>query len=234
MMEKNRKRNDTNQIKCWICGEIGNSGEHMIKASDLKLYFPDVSQKKPFYFHNAKQRNKLIGSIKSDHLKSNTLLCEKCNNQLTQPYDRAWEKLSKYLYKMISKKKSFSLRKVFPGCSTKAATRIQLYFMKLIGCLLIEVGYATLAQNLAISIRKGKPRKDVFLNFSLNDQDIFGISDLEVYESSEKEVLQLGWIYSLGRVVITILYFSDIKSKSKKSLGWSPIESSKKILLSDF
>lgn len=117
-MEKNRKYKAVDKIKCWICGKEGDSGEHMIKASDLKLYFPDVSQKKPLYLHSAKRRNKEIGSIRSSHLKSNALLCKKCNNELTQPYDKAWEKLSKYLYRnlcTIEKSKSFSLKKGLSG-----------------------------------------------------------------------------------------------------------------------
>jgi len=236
-MEKAGEYKTVNKIKCWICGKEGDSGEHMIKASDLRLYFPDVSQKKPLYLHNSKRRNKRIGSIKSSHLKSDALLCRKCNNELTQPYDKAWEKLSRYLYRnlcAIEKSKSFSLKKAFPGGSNREARYVQLFFMKLTGCLLIEAGHYNLARDFADYLQKGLPREDVMLKFSLDPMDLFGVSDLEVYKDDNKGVLQLGWIYSLGKIAVTIRYFSDVGVKPGKSLGWFPSRKSKKILLSDF
>jgi len=35
--------------KCWICEDIANSGEHIIKQSDLKQIFPKTSQQHPIY-----------------------------------------------------------------------------------------------------------------------------------------------------------------------------------------
>lgn len=85
------------KMKCWICGQEGNTGEHLIKESDLRSYFGDISQKCPIFFHTKDKRNIPVGSLKSKRFKSDALICNRCNSALTQPYDRAWETLSIYL-----------------------------------------------------------------------------------------------------------------------------------------
>ena len=61
-------------MNCWICGSPANSGEHRIKASDLRLVFGHVSQKHPLLLHNEIQRNRPIKGIKADALKSDVLI----------------------------------------------------------------------------------------------------------------------------------------------------------------
>lgn len=84
-------------MKCWICGNEANSGEHILKASDLSSIFGPVTTHAPLYKHTAKQKNQLIQGIKSDQLKSKARLCARCNNERTKPHDKAWEHLSAYL-----------------------------------------------------------------------------------------------------------------------------------------
>jgi hypothetical protein len=38
-------------MRCWICSDEADSAEHLIKASDLRALFGNVSQKNPIYFH---------------------------------------------------------------------------------------------------------------------------------------------------------------------------------------
>lgn len=52
-------------MKCWVCGDQADSGEHMIKASDLKATFGNVAQKSPLFRHTNQKRNQRIGGIKS-------------------------------------------------------------------------------------------------------------------------------------------------------------------------
>ena len=78
-------------IKCWICGDEGTTGEHIIKALDLKSLYKNVSQRHPLFLHTNVRRNQRIGSInKSDKLKSKALICKHCNNARTAPHDNAW------------------------------------------------------------------------------------------------------------------------------------------------
>jgi hypothetical protein len=75
-------------MKCWICGSEANSGEHVIKASDLKDVFGNITQKNPIYTHTRLRKNQPIRGIKSDTLKYSARICARCNNELTQPHDR--------------------------------------------------------------------------------------------------------------------------------------------------
>ena len=62
---------------CWICGDNATTGEHILKASDLKSEFGDVSQQNPLYLNSKEKSNIKINSIRrSKELKFNTLLSE--------------------------------------------------------------------------------------------------------------------------------------------------------------
>src|ERR1700720_103268 len=75
---------------CWICGAANaNSGEHMIKKSDLRDVLGKPSQAAPFYFHKPALEGKAVGSLKHDILKSAAPMCAYCNNTRTQPHDLA-------------------------------------------------------------------------------------------------------------------------------------------------
>jgi hypothetical protein len=119
-------------VKCWICGNEAKTGEHLAKVSDLKAIFPNVSQKKPLFFSADSKRNKKTGSIKnSQHLKSKAQICEYCNTTRTQPYDWAWEKLSKYFQGKTPSIKSgdiIKLDKVFPSTTKKSMLDVH-YFL---------------------------------------------------------------------------------------------------------
>ncbi len=84
-------------LDCWICGDPATTGEHKTKQSDLKAVLGTPTQTQPFYYSAETTRNRQLPSYRADFLKSASRLCPKCNNQRTQPYDRAWEKLSDWL-----------------------------------------------------------------------------------------------------------------------------------------
>ena len=125
--------------KCWICGGIADSSEHIPKASDIKRYFGAPAIGHPLYFHSEARRNVRIQGINSNRLKSGARICANCNNSRTQPYDRAWERLSDYLQKnaeRVAVTGSFDLRKAYPnGPYRKQALCAHLYFVKLFGCV---------------------------------------------------------------------------------------------------
>jgi hypothetical protein len=61
----------------------------MIKRSDLKALFEDVSEKNPIFLHTEEARNIPIFSFDDSRLKSRAWICSRCNNQMTQGHDRA-------------------------------------------------------------------------------------------------------------------------------------------------
>lgn len=215
--------------RCWICGAEGNSGEHLLKASDIKLSFPDITQKKPAYYHDNRGHNNIfIQSITSKRLHSKAKICKECNNKTTQPYDIAWETLSKYLYNnsvIINKRKYFDLKKVFINDFKIQASNIQLYFVKLLGCHYWGIpDKKQICDSFSKSILNGCSREDISLEFSLNKDGSTGVFYLmdEKYKISKKhEIAAL--LYELPYIKIKIIYSSIIGSKS----GWLPTDSKK-------
>jgi hypothetical protein len=118
-------------IECWICRKIANTGEHLLKRSDLKKVYKGVSQKSPLYFHAGAKKNIPIGSVDNERIKSKAKLCSDCNNSLTQPYDKAWEKLSEKLqdnFVIYRKAQKIDAKKIFPGTSEKSLLHVHLFF----------------------------------------------------------------------------------------------------------
>src|SRR5262249_3514315 len=93
----------------------------------------------------------------------------------------AWEILSKYLqdhWPIIVKNGYFDLSKVFPKDTHKHALHVHLYFVKLLGCKLIEEGNVRInTGGFSQALLCGTPHKNVFLTFAnapaYNDQIIF-------------------------------------------------------------
>ena len=214
-------------MECWICGDKGDSGEHLTKASDFNLIFPEVSQGKPVYLHNSERTNLLIRSKKSKHLKSKALICRNCNNSLTQQHDRSWERLSTYIYEnweRVSKTNKVQLKKIFPGTSAESSKNIHLYFLKLFGCLLEETGHNDLASELAQCILTNEMHENVELFFfNTMSCSMVGISDLEVtYDNEHKYIARAHWIYSLGECSVKVRYLDTRSKDLERRSGWYP------------
>lgn len=212
---------------CWICGDHGNTGEHLIKASDVRLYFPGINQEKPLYYNNNLIKNKRIGSWKSHLLHSKAKLCKKCNNEKTQPYDKAWEILSNYLYrnrKTLEKRRYFDLKKVYIDDFDTQSKNLQLYFVKILGCIMwdCEVKDNTrLCNSFSESLLHRHSREDIYLKFMINNKDdAMGVISLPKDDEYKKYLnIELAvYRYVLPYFEIEIFY-SSIK---KEAFGWLP------------
>ena len=127
-------------MDCWICGAPANSGEHKIKQSDLRSALRKPSQAQPVYYHDKSTTNRPLGGYDRNFLKSSTFLCARCNNEVTQPYDRAWETLSEVLRARKPPLKPGDLVRinlVFPHEKREKMRFVQLFFAKLSGCHLM-------------------------------------------------------------------------------------------------
>lgn len=219
---------------CWICGEEGNTGEHLTKASDFSLFFPDVTQENPVYLHNSERINQIVRSKKSKILKSKALICNRCNSSLTQPHDYSWEKLSLYIYdnwNLISKKNRIQLKKVFPGSSSMESKNVHLYFLKLFGCLLSETEHISLVSSIARSIRDSRVHENIeMFFFNTSGCSSIGISNLEItYDNANKCVGRAHWIYSVGECSIKIRYLDPRSRDLERRNGWHPSRKKKTV-----
>ena len=215
-------------MKCWICGDEANSGEHLIKASDLSSMFGHVTQKSPLFFHTDQKRNQPIGGIKSDKLKYRARLCARCNNERTQQHDRAWENLSKYLRERkppIKPGMTVRLDRAFPGSVSKSMLAVHLYFLKLFGCLIVENSIPIHIDQFSQSILHGMPHPKVWLAFWTGLQH----PNIKHVGCSQVETTQLGgrvtfasWFYVIDKLAVNVMYAEPGEHRRGLFHAWHP------------
>jgi hypothetical protein len=215
-------------MRCWICGADGNTGEHLVKASDLRKYFGPVTQRKPLYFHTKIKRSIRFGSIKSNLLKSKALICNKCNSSLTQPYDRAWEKLSSDInhnWLKLIKNKQINLKKVFPGYSNKSLLYIHLYFVKIFGCQIVENSIPIDISSFSYSLLNQTSHPDIYIKIGSINYGVkykhAGLTPVQAMNENGKTVFAT-WLYTVGSLVVNVLY--NVLPHNDKVLrdAWQP------------
>jgi hypothetical protein len=212
-------------MECWICGNEGKTGEHLIKASDLKSYFGEISESRPVYHHSDEKRNVKIKSIKSDKLKSDALICANCNNNLSQPYDRAWEKLSSYLRKNWKKaliQEDVPLKEIFQDEIEHSMLNVQLFFVKLFGCRIIENKIPIDIKMFSQAFLNRKTHKNIFIYIEKwKSNKNVGMSEINALTFDNIPIFA-HWLYIIDELVVNIIY--DTKRINKKLLRkcWTP------------
>jgi hypothetical protein len=232
-------------MKCWICGKEGTRGapltrEHLTKASDLKDLCGNVTQKHPIFLHTAQQRNIKIGSIKSDKLKSDAIICSHCNNARTAANDRAWESLSKFLRErrpFIKKGDLVRLDKVFPGSVSRSMLNVHLYFVKLFGCAIVENGLLIDIAPFAEAIMRQQSHPNVYIAFgpTLNNMEIASRTDIDTANVNGKCVFAI-WFYIVNPILVSIIYAEPNEQKRRQGLvhAWHPSTVSKRLHIGAF
>lgn len=222
-------------MKCWICGDEANSGEHLIKASDLKSLFNHVTQNSPLYFHRDQKRNYPIGGIKSDKLKYQALICVRCNNERTQSHDRAWERLSYYLRKRqppIRPGMLVRLDRAFPGKVSKSMLDVHLFFLKLFGCLITENKIPIDISEFSQCILRGVPHPKVWLALwtGLQHPNIkhVGCSSVETAKL-DGCIAYASWFYVVDKVAVNIMYAEPSEHRKGLVHAWHPFSVGKRV-----
>ena len=217
-------------MKCWICGAEADTGEHRTKASDLRAIFGRVHQHRPLYIHDAEQRNKVVPGLRSSALVFGALLCAECNNETTQPYDRAWEKLSKYLRNRSPLRRSqlICLQRVFPGAVKRSLLDVHLYFLKLFGCLIQEHGIPIDITEFSAAIQNRRPHQHVFLALSSYADGVrsAGYSDLNVVMLDGRAAFAV-WLYVLESFSVRVMYALPGERRQGLVGAWHPNSVSK-------
>ncbi len=215
-------------MKCWICGSEGNTGEHLIKASDLKGYFGVINEDLPVFYHTNEKKNVKIKSIKSNKFKSNALICAKCNNNLSQPYDKAWERLSNYLRENwieVSRQKVVPLKNVFLKDIDDSMRDVQLFFVKLFGCRIVEHGIPIDIKSFSTSFLKRDIHSDIFISIgrmrSGENVDVVSMSDIQAVNVGNT-VVCARWIYLIGELAVEVVYDTNRLNKKMLRRCWTP------------
>ena len=199
--------------KCWICGNKADSGEHIIKKSILENSFSNISQKKPIFWRiNGKVQKNIIGSLKSKKFHFEKKICSKCNNELTQPYDNAFDKLLNYLSCNKGNNK-IDLSKIFGKDYEKQMLYVKLYLAKIFMTKLLSsnIKYIDLpVREFAEGILNGKDIEDFFIDFKYNNYPTNYIvsSDFEVKFIKDTDIpLSIKQFITIDSITIEMIYY---------------------------
>jgi len=198
-------------MKCWICGADADTGEHRIKRSDLKSVFGHISPDHPLYLSNARRRNERVNGLKANALKLKAKICGKCNNQLTSSHDYAWEKLSRYFRsrnRALKHNERIGLHKVFPGTVKRSMVCVHLYFVKLLGCHIVEHRMPIDLGPFSQALLHGTAHPLVYLAFCTpldTEHKSAGYSDIDVIKRYGR-IIAASWIYHLDHFSVRVMY----------------------------
>ena len=199
------------KVKCWICGNEANSGEHKIKKSDLIQVFKEVTQKNPLDSTKNGKLQKNIGSLNSKKLKYYSI-CAKCNNERSQEFDKSWEKLSAYLYennKQILKNNQINILDIFPNNTREEMKNIQLYFSKIFGCEIKEHNVPIDLSKFSESILHKIEHPYIYYSFRDSHIDVptdyCAISNIQISKTNDT-LIYAHMYYTVGAITVDLIY----------------------------
>lgn len=226
-------------MNCWICGKKGNSREHLIKASDLRSVFGDITQQNPIYQHFEDKKGIRIGSAKAGRVKSDALLCKECNTKRTAPHDNSWTKLSEHLRRHPLKVRgnlNIRLSKVYEKEIQLNVLNVHLFFVKNFGCRIIEEDIPIDIEPFKVAIMTETPNPHVFMFFKKalgGKTKSAGITPVYSQNDGNKSVAA-AYYYTVGDLVVEILYSHEAFKTDFLKESFHPNRLNKVIKFTDF
>jgi hypothetical protein len=225
---------------CWICrSNPANSGEHRLKASDIRARVPNLGPHNPAFVQRGKATNDPIISAKARILKYPKSLCTSCNNTLTQPYDVAWERLSNYLHEnwdSIVRRGYFDLSKLFRGCTRAAALDAHLFFVKLLGCKIHESNASIDLIPFSQALRARTAHREISLTLATDhtglDRVVMQESTVHTWQYREGRIDCAVWMYSVPPVAVKVHYLRIGTRPKVVGRPWHPRDPAKIVRLS--
>lgn len=219
-------------MKCWICGNKATTGEHNIKASDLRDLFGSVTQKQPIFLHTNDKRNQKIPGVNSKILKSSALICAHCNNARTAPYDKAWQKFSRFLreeHPKLKKGDAISVANIFSNSISRHMLNVHLFFVKLFGCRIMESKIPIDIKPFSKAILEQKAHPKVFLAFGPSSNMITGQTEVEAANINDRCAFAI-WFYIVEPIAVRVMYAEPSEKRDGLVNAWHPSNTSKYII----
>jgi hypothetical protein len=163
-------------MKCWICKNSANSREHRIKKSDLVSLYGKGPYNEPLLLIKGNANKIQIQGPDQIHLKYPINICDKCNNEFSQPFDKAYEKFTDYVLnneEKILSRRFIDFEDIY-GLTFEVGQRdLFKYFVKSLGCRIVELGHKV-PSDLRYLLYKKKFITRLYINFAINeDKAIF-------------------------------------------------------------
>jgi hypothetical protein len=125
---------------CWWCGAPANSREHRHKASDLRREFAKGEYGAGEVIVRRGEETIPVRGPNSRKVKFGDVFCARCNNERSQPFDLAYDRLVAWFLAneaAVEATGVIRLDEIGPGWKQEA-DRVLRYFAKHIGCRIAE------------------------------------------------------------------------------------------------
>jgi hypothetical protein len=212
-----------------------------VKRTDLLELFGEVTQTNPLYLQNVGRRNQPVGSLNADRLKSGGRICVHCNTTRTKPHDKAWTKLSRELRRRLPEMQpgqTFRGSRVFPYDTRRQMVGAHLYFVKIFGCHVAELGIPLDLASFGAAIMNDRPHPKVHLKFGFGaltyGEPHTGHSDIFLKQTPDGEVKFAWWHHGLGGLSIKVMFAEGEKRHDQLVDAWHPNLGTSNLKIADF
>lgn len=158
---------------CWWCGNADPlTSEHKFKRADLaRMWDPNDG-----LLWGSDQETQIVRSArKSKQVRFSPSLCAPCNNRRSQPFDRAYQRFSDYVWERPSLWRSrwLNMQAVFGESWETDVGNLARYFVKHMGCRMAHERYpvptslaefldgAATARDVQMVLFKSRPHRDL-------------------------------------------------------------------------
>ncbi|WP_444893716.1 hypothetical protein ACJJIE_04625 [Microbulbifer sp. TRSA001] len=216
-------------MNCWICGNIADSKEHIIKASDIRAFFGKVSEDRPLYKHTEGKKNQKIKSAKSINLKTKkNVICQSCNNKDTAKHDVAWSLLLRFMHDNwghIKKNGKVKLGKVFPGKSKKEAKNLHLFFVKNLACRIVDENIPIPIELFSYAVENNVAHPSLYLSFNartIGPKETLYVGPSNVHgKEKDGKPISVTYYYTIGELDVQVTWFENRPAKNVRN-AWHP------------
>jgi len=234
---------ENDEVICWVCGASADTAEHKAKKSDLKAIFGGVNQADPVFMHDGKRINVSVGGFDRKSMKWSKTLCEDCNTTRTQPYDRAWDTVSVWLRgRRVEPGSVLRATAINRGYGTrKLLLNMHLYFVKSLGCYLVDGGVPFERETFPTALLTGRPHPGVYLKFGrgalLAGQQQAGLTNAQWISERAGDGSAAAAVFrtTVGPIAVQIFYQQNDKVHfDGAKCAWHPWQKTSKIVIADF
>lgn len=192
----------------------------------------------PIYYKKGYGQKFKLQSNKSKYLTFQNVICSVCNNTLTQPYDLAWEQLSKYFRNETLVESNIRCNRIFPYNTKHYMRHVHLYFLKILGCAIkqenIPVDITGFSEKLICDRLHPNFYIGFFTTLSSKTQKSNVIPKINQYDIAERGKY-LSWYLFFNHVTISLMYkYNAPGSIQGEDWHWHPKQGRQTIQVINF
>jgi hypothetical protein len=222
----------TREPKCWICGQIADSREHIIKKHDLVRAYGKNFYSESTPAHVKDGKIKILQGPDSTRVKYQPNLCQKCNGTFSQPFDLAYDKFVDWFFQneeFVLHNRFIDFQDVYGNGFEISQTNLFKYFVKSFGCRLTEAGksvpsdlialfqpeHFVTAMRISFSINE-----DILLMPSTMRNGFIGKCELLAWNIDHNVNAGIGYSFSEHISWLYINYWYGIASQPRSGSEW--------------